>query len=205
MMARVIMALLLPVLLGATEIPKGTHILLRMVNSISSKTAQPGDQVYMTTAFPVTVAGNIVVPVNSCVQGVVTHAKRSGQVRGKAQLGIRIETLTLPNGKLVKLTPVLDSVDPNQTGQKVDKTENMIQQAPDHGKDTSEVAILAGTGASIGGLADHSWYGAGIGAGAGAGAGIARVLLSRGREAELPQGASLDVVLDRSVQLDPNR
>jgi hypothetical protein len=65
------------------------------------------------------------------------------------------------------------------------------------------VTLLAATGASIGGLADRDWRGAGIGAGIGAGAGIATVLLTRGREVELPRGATLDVVLDRALRLEP--
>jgi hypothetical protein len=44
--------------------------------------------------------------------------------------------------------------------------------------------------------------GAGIGAGAGAAVGLATVLLTRGREVELRQGTSLDVVFDRPVALE---
>lgn len=46
----------------AAEIPKGTHVLLRMVNSVSTRTAGEGDQVYLQTATPIAVSGQIVVP-----------------------------------------------------------------------------------------------------------------------------------------------
>src|SRR5215471_14910498 len=75
----------------AREIPKGAHALLRMVNSVSTRTAQEGDFVYMRTSTPIVVDGAILVPVDSYVQGVVTHSKRSGRVKGTAELGIRIE------------------------------------------------------------------------------------------------------------------
>src|SRR2546426_12608234 len=42
---------------SAAEIPRDTHLLLRMVNSITTKTAQAGDVVYMQTASPI-VAGD---------------------------------------------------------------------------------------------------------------------------------------------------
>ncbi len=83
-------------LLHAAEIPQGSHALLRLINSISTRTAREGDYVYMRTATPVVANGSIVVPTESYVQGVVTHSKRSGRVTGTAELAIRIETLTLP-------------------------------------------------------------------------------------------------------------
>jgi len=41
---------------SAAEIPQGAHVLLRMVNSVSTRTAQPGDTVYMQTASPIAAA-----------------------------------------------------------------------------------------------------------------------------------------------------
>jgi|SRR5579883_1522968 len=108
-----------PLWVSAAEIPQGSHVLLRMVNSITTRTAQQGDQVYLRTASPIAVNGQIVVPVDSYVTGVVAHAKRSGKVRGRAELAIRLDTLTLPGGKAVKFTPRLASVDAGDSGQKV--------------------------------------------------------------------------------------
>ena len=64
------------------------------------------------------------------------------------------------------------------------------------------IAILAGSGAGIGGIADRNWKGAGIGAGVGSAVGLATVLLTRGKEVELRQGSTLDVVFDRPVALE---
>jgi type IV secretion system protein VirB10 len=176
-----------------------------MVNSISTRTAQEGDYIYMRTASPISAEGRIIVPVNSYVQGVVTYTKRAGKVKGKAELAIRLETLTLPRGEVLEFTPLLDSLDHQGTGQKVDKEENVVRQGPDHGRDAKQIAILAGSGASIGGIVDQSWKGAGIGAGVGAGVGLATVLLTRGKDVQLSQGTSLDVVLDRPVLLNRPR
>ena len=68
-------------------------------------------------------------------------------------------------------------------------------------QDAGRIAILAGSGAGIGGIADQGLKGAGIGAGIGTGVGLATVLLSRGKEVELRQGTTLDVVFDRPVVL----
>ncbi len=42
----------------------------------------------------------IVIPPGTYVQGSVSHAKRSGHVKGRAELGIRLETMTFAGGKI---------------------------------------------------------------------------------------------------------
>jgi hypothetical protein len=192
----------LATLANAAEIPQGAHLLLRMENSLSTRTAREGDYVYLRTASPVSLDGKIVVPVGSYVQGVVAQAKRSGRLTGRAELAIRLETLTLAQGKVVKFAPHLSSVDSGDSGQKVTGNENVVEQASTRGHDAARIAILAGTGASLGGIADRSWKGAGIGAGAGSAVGLATALLTRGKEVELRQGSTLDVVFDRAVAIE---
>lgn len=187
--------------LSATEIPQGAHVALSMVNSVSTRTAREGDYVYMKTATPIAAGGQVVVPVGSYVQGVVTSAKRSGRVKGRAELSIRIEKLTLPSGKVVRITPHLSSVDSNDTDQKTN-SEGTIQQGGNKTADAARIAALGGGGAAIGGIADRSWKGAGIGAGIGSGAGLATVLLTRGREVTLRRGETVDVVFERAVPVE---
>ncbi|HLH43342.1 MAG TPA: hypothetical protein VKV74_10175 [Bryobacteraceae bacterium] len=198
---RLLIVALLPMACAAAEIPEGSHVLLRMVNSISTRTAQAGDAVYLRTASPIAVNGQILVPAESYVTGVVSYSKRSGKVRGRAELGIRLDTLTLPNGKAYKFSPRLASADPGEGGQKAGGRENEIKAAASTGEDAKRIAILAGSGAGIGGLADRGWKGAGIGAGVGSAAGAATTLLTRGHEVELRAGSTLDVVFDHPVEI----
>lgn len=200
-MRPLLLALSLSMISAAAEIPQGSHALLRLVNSVTTRTAQEGDYVYMRTASPIAVDGRILVPEGSYVQGVVSSCKRSGRVSGRAELGIRIEKLTLSSGQVVQISPRLGSVDAEGSGQKVNK-ENGITQGGSQGADAARVATLGGTGAAVGGMIDRSWTGAGIGAGAGGAVGLASVLLTRGREVELRQGSTVDVVFDRAVTVD---
>jgi hypothetical protein len=199
----VLLSIVLPVPLAlpavAAEIPQGTHALLRMVNSISTRTAREGDYVYLKTATPIVADGQIVVPAESYVQGVVAKSTRSGRVKGRAELAIRIETLTLASGQVIRISPHPASVDSEGTGQHVDDKEHEIQQGSDTGKDAARVGTLGGAGAAIGGITDRGWTGAGIGAGAGAAVGTAIVLLTRGREVDLRPGSTMDVVFDRAI------
>ena len=189
------------------EIPKGAHVLLRMNNSVSSRTAHEGDFVYLTTASPIASGGRIVVPVNTHVTGVVARVQRSGRVKGRAQLAIRLETMTLNDGRVVKFTPKISSVDSDETGQRVEGPEGKIAQGGTKGRDAEQISILAGSGAALGAMvasrvSDSALRGAGIGAGAGTGVGIARALMTRGKEVELRHGSSIDVVFDRAVTFE---
>jgi len=188
--------------LQAAEIPQGSHALLRLINSVSTRTARAGDYVYMRTATPIVANGSIVVPVDSYVQGVVSRSKRSGRVSGIAELSIRIETLTLPSGKVIKIAPTARSVDSEGSEQKVVGKENEVKQGTSHGADAATIAATGGAGAAIGGLTDRSWRGAGIGGGIGSGVGLATVLLTRGREVDLRQGSTIDVIFDRAVPVE---
>jgi hypothetical protein len=187
---------------SAADVPAGTHVLLRIMNTINTRTAAEGDRVYLQTASPIAADGHILIPTGSYVQGVVTLAKRSGKVVGRAELGIKLETLTLASGKAMTIAPRLSSVDGEGTGQKVEKDEGIVKQAPGIGQDARRIAILAGSGAGIGGIADRSWTGAGIGAGAGGAVGVATMLLTRGKEVELRLGSTLDVVFDRVIAIE---
>jgi hypothetical protein len=187
---------------AAAEVPKGTHVLLRMMNSISTRTAVEGNQVYLQTATPVAVNGQILIPVGTYVQGSVSHSKRSGRVKGRAELGVRLETMTFPGGRMLKIAPRLSSVDDGATGQKVDERESQVLADSSKGKDTARIAITAGSGAAIGALADRSFKGAGIGAATGTVIGLATALVTRGNEVELRQGSTLDVVFDRDIVIE---
>ena len=194
--------ILAPSFLPASEIPKNTHVLLRMVNSVSTRTVQQGAQVYLQTASPISDGTQIVVPVGSYVQGTVLIAKRSGTVSGRAELSIRLDTLTLPSGKTLRFSPHVSAVDDGESGQKVMDEEGKMQQGSSKGKDVERIAILAGSGASLGAVVDRSVRGAGIGAAAGSALGLATTLLTRGKELELRQGSSLDVIFDRPLTVD---
>lgn len=185
------------------EIPSGTHIPLVLHNSISTRSAQPGDPVYFETSFPVMLNGKIIVPAGSWVSGEVTEAKRPGRVKGRAELMIRLTTLILPNAYVVSLTASPSNA--GTGGNETTNREGKVVGDTDKASDAGTVMKTTAAGAGIGALAGQSAKGAGIGAGAGAAVGLAAVLLTRGPEAELPRGTTLDAVLDHSIRLDADK
>ncbi len=103
---------------------------------------------------------------------------------------------------MIKIAPVLNSVDSDDGEQKVVGKENEVKQGTSHGEDATTIATRGGAGAAIGGLADRSWRGAGIGGGIGSGVGLATVLLTRGHEVDLRQGSTIDVTFDRAIPIE---
>jgi len=176
----------------------GTKILLNLINSISTKNAAEGDRVYLESAFPVLVDGRIVIPTGSYVTGTVTQVKRAGKVKGRSALFIRFDSLTLPNGVTRDFRARPSTLDGDQRGS-LDKSEGKITGDSDKLGDATKVATAGSYGAMIGGVA-NGVKGAGIGAGAGAAAGLAGVLMSRGPDAVLERGSTMEMLLDRQLQ-----
>jgi len=75
----------------------------------------------------------------------------------------------------------------------------------DKASDAGTVMKTTAAGAGIGAIAGRSGTGTAIGAGVGAAAGLAAVLLSRGPEAELPRGSTLEAVIERPILLDADK
>ena len=184
------------------EVPGGTHIPLVLHNAVSTRTARPGDPVYFETLFPVMVDGHVVIPAGSYVSGEVTEAKRAGRVKGRAELGIKLTTMILPNAYMVNLNAIPSGA--GTGGGESVTTEGTIKGDTDKASDAGTVIKSTGAGAGIGAIAGGA-RGAGIGAGIGAAAGLGAVLLSRGPDAEMPRGSTVEAVIDRSIYLEADK
>jgi hypothetical protein len=183
-------------------IPPGTKIPLTLINTISTKGSQEGDTVYLKTAFPGVANGRIVVPVPSYVSGTVTHVTKPGRATGKGELYVRFDSLTLPNGVTRDFRARLSGVDGQNSG-KLDRSEGKVTSDGNKAGDVRTVAEGAGIGSSVGMIvgsaAGRTGMGAGLGAGAGAAAGLITVLTTRGPDAVLASGSTVEMVLDRPL------
>lgn len=187
---------------GAYSIAPGTRILLSMINSVSTKQAQVGDRIYLETAFPVLSGSKIVIPQGSWVTGTVTEVKRPGRVKGKGELQVRFDSLTLPNGVNRDFRADLGAIDARDN-QTLKREQSKITGPGDKMGDVGSVmtTTTAGTviGSGVGAAAGNVARGAGIGVGAGAAAGLLGVLLTRGPDATLSKGSTVEMVLDRQL------
>lgn len=182
----------------------GTQIPLKLAQGISTKSAKVGDAVYAETVFPITVDNRIVIPAGTYVQGRISQITRPGRVKGRAEFLMHFTTLIYPSGYTVMLPGAVENL-PGAEKQTVRGREGTVQQEGSKGKDAGTVAQTAGTGAAVGAIASRGVKGAGIGGAAGAAVGLATVLLSRGPDITLPAGTSVQIVLQRPLELDPAR
>jgi hypothetical protein len=180
----------------------GTRIPLTLRNTVDTKHSREGDRIYLETVYPIAQEGRVVIPRGSFVTGVVTESKQPGRVKGKGELFIRFDSLTLPNGVTRDFRSRLVSADSSAAGQ-VDRKEGKITSEGGKAADARTVATGAGMGATIGGVAGHAIKGVGIGGAAGAAAGLGSVLVKRGPDAALRQGTMVEMILDRDISFQP--
>ena len=198
-------------MLGAQEEPPktadftvelGTKVPLSLINSVSTKHSAEGDRVYLQTVYPIMVSGRIVIPPGSYVAGTVTVVKRPGRVKGRGELFLRFDSLTLPNGVTRDFRARIGTMD-GRASEEFDRAEGKIKSEGNKGGDARTVGESAAAGASVGVLAGaatgHYGMGAGIGAAAGAAAGLMGVLLTRGPDAVLAKGSTIEMILDRPL------
>ena len=187
---------------GEFVLDPGTRVPLSMINSVSTKQSAVGDRIYLETVFPIMSDGKIVIPPGSYVTGTVTSVKRPGRVKGRGQIYVRFDSLTLPNGVTRDFRARVGSLD-GRANEELDRDEGKIKSEGNKSGDARTIGEAAAAGASVGTIAGavkgSTGMGAGIGAAAGAAAGLVGVLLSRGPDAILAKGTTLEMVLDRRL------
>ncbi len=187
-------------------VPAGTKVLLTLKSAINTRTAQQGDGVYMVSNFPVVGASRTMIPVGVYVQGVIDRVVRPGRVKGRAQLDLHFTTMIFPNGSVVEVPGVLNSL-PGSDGAKVKGNEGTVEQAGSKGHDATNVLKGAGIGAEAGAIAGGAsgspLKGIGYGSLAGAAAGAIYTLFTRGNEIVIPTGTAVEMVLQRPLILQP--
>jgi hypothetical protein len=184
-------------------VPTGTRIPLVMINSVSTKHAAEGDRIYLETSYPILAEGRVVIPPGSYVAGTITASKRAGRVKGRSELYVRFDSLTLPNGVTRDFRARMGALD-GRASEDFDRTEGKIKGEGTKGQDAVKVATAAGAGTSVGVIAGSAagrpGMGTAVGAAAGAAAGMVGVLLSRGQDVVLGRGTVVEMVMDRTIE-----
>ena len=166
-------------------VPAGTRLPVVLDTPVASNTSRVEQSISGHVSRDVTINGGVVVPAGSQVLGVVTSARRSGKVKGRAYIGIRFTTL-VPKGSSERYRI---------------ETASIGRMAPATKKnDAIKIGAPAAGGALIGALVGGK-KGALIGTGVGGGAGTAVVLTTRGKEVGIARGAALVVRLASPVAL----
>jgi type IV secretion system protein VirB10 len=187
-------------------VPAGTKVLLELRSSLNTKSAKAGDGVYLASTFPVVVGNRVLIPAGVYVQGVVDRVARAGHVKGRAQLDMHFTSMIFPNGSVVEIPGLVNSL-PGASKQKVKDGEGTIEQEGDKTRNMGKVAEVSipagGTVGSLGGLeSGHPLAGGIEGMAAGlATAGIVS-LFTRGADVKIEAGSQVEMVLQRPLLLE---
>jgi len=119
---------------------------------------------------------------------------------------VRFDSLTLANGVTKTFKSDLGSLDARQS-ETLKREDSAIKGAGNKKEDADTVigTTVAGgaVGAGIGAATGHLGGGSAIGLGAGAAAGLIGVLMTRGPDATLTKGSTVEMVLDRPLTFTP--
>ena len=188
-------------------VPAGTKVLLQLRSGINTRSAKPGDGVYLASVFPVVVGNRVMIPAGVYVQGVVDRVARAVRVKGKSQLDMHFTSMIFPNGTVVEIPGQVNSLPGAKTQQVRENGEGTIEQDADRGRNAAKAAEIAipigGTVGSIGGLAGGHPVAGGV---VGLGAGLAAVglvsLFTRGADVNIESGTQVEMSLQRPLLLE---
>lgn len=187
-------------------VPAGTKVLLQLRSALNTRSAKPGDGVYLSSTFPVVVGNRVLIPAGVYVQGIVDRVQRAGRVKGKAQLDMHFTSIIFPNGSVVEIPGMVNSMPGSKNQVIKNDGEGTVQQDSDKTRNAGTVAAIAiPTGAGVGevggALSGHPITG-GL---AGVGAGLATVglvsLFTRGADVNIDSGTQIEMVFQRPLIL----
>ena len=186
-------------------VPAGTKVLLQLRSAINTRSAKPGDGIYLASTFPVVVGSRVLIPAGVYVQGVVDRVARAGHVKGRAQLDLHFTSIIFPNGSVVEIPGIINSL-PGAKDRSVKGDEGTIEQDGNKAHDVARAAEIglqgAGIGAIGGSVSGHPLEGAAIGGVGGVAVGTVVALFTRGNDIDIESGTPVEMVLQRPLILE---
>jgi hypothetical protein len=164
------------------ELPAGTNLVVRMIESVDSETNRVGQTFRASLDQPVMLNGQTAIPRGADVVVKLVDAKESGKLTGKGDLTLSLQSVLI-NGHFVDIN-----------------TQSINKEGASQGEKTAKVAGgTAAVGAIIGAIAGGG-KGAAIGAGAGAAAGAGSQVIYGGQRVRIPSETRLTFILDNPTR-----
>jgi hypothetical protein len=172
-------------------------LLIELESNLSTDASQEGDRFQARVMDPRELDGSI-------IEGKVARVKRSGKLKGSAELQLAFETIRTPDNRTSNLSAQVIEVVSN--GQRDDEAGTVDSEGGVRGKDTvkddvAKVGASTGIGAIIGAIAGGG-KGAAIGAAIGGSIGTAGVMSSRGKDLRLSRGQQLRIRTNNETRVD---
>ena len=165
------------------ELPKGTEVVIRLIDSIDSERNKEGDTFQASLDEPILVGAEVIAPKGADAMVKLVAEQESGKLTGRAELTVQLASVTI-DGKQVPIN-----------------TSTVSQASGSRGERTAKVtAGTAAVGAIIGAIAGGG-KGAAIGAGAGAAAGAGSQVFMKGQRVQIPSETLLVFTTEAAVKV----
>jgi hypothetical protein len=164
-------------------IPAGQRLRVRLEQTIDTKRNRPGDRFQASLVTPLVIDGQTLVPKGTLFSGHVTEAKPSGRLKGRAILGIELDSFAI-NGVTYS---IVTSADTRVSGRH--RKRNWLLIGGGSGLGTTIGAIAGGPAGAL------------IGAGAGAAAGTTGAFFTGRKNVAIPVETVLSFALRREIRV----
>lgn len=165
------------------QVPAGTTIRVRLDQTLDTARNRSGDRFQATLAAPIAVGGGVIIPKGTTFHGHVTTSQASGRLKGRAYLGVALDSFAL-HGMTYRIATGVHTV-----ASTAHKKRNL-----------GFIGGGAGLGALVGAVAGGG-KGAAIGAGAGAAAGTAGAAATGKKNVRMPAETLLTFRLKSPVRV----
>jgi hypothetical protein len=182
-------------------VPPGIGFSTVVSTPISSEYLTMGQPVSVTLGSDFYYNNCLIAPAGSTVSGTVTQVRKATHGTINGSLRLRFTEITTPYGSRIPISAQIKTND--GTGLLVGGTK--MDSVKGYAKD---MGVGAGAGA-LTGLVASAISGGAIGkgtaimTGVGAGAGLAKSLWDKGGDVVIPSGASVDIMIDQPITVNP--
>ena len=92
-------------------VPAQTEAAVQLLSGVHSQVSHVGDPIRAQLLQPVYVNGRVALPRGSLLDGCITRIRPAGRLRRPAELSLRFERITLPDGQDRPIAAILTALD----------------------------------------------------------------------------------------------
>ena len=162
------------------NVPAGTTILIRMLDTVDSSKNPPGSRFTATLETNLVVGNTVVVPKGNTVYGQLTEAKQAGRATGSSELQLQLTSIVVGGTSYPLLT-----------------SDYEVKGSSSSKRTAKRLLGGAGLGAAFGAIGGNAGKGAAIGAGVGAVGSVAQ----KGKSVQVPSETLLEFRLQQPASL----
>lgn len=167
----------------AIILPAGTVLEVRLADRLSTETNRDGDRFRVLLDRDLEVGERVVAARGSVLEGEIVEAVQPGKVKGRARLTFTLNRLLWQESSVPLRTNAIS-----------------IEAEGSQKEDVKKVGVGAAVGGVLGAILGGK-KGAAVGGAVGAGAGTAGVLLTEGKEVDIPRERLFSFRLEDEVEL----